>query len=71
MPPTFKQIPDGATFKDGGGRKYIKLQTLTASGNEQTHNRVVKGSETLLPFNCIDFDGFAASCPDFLLVEII
>lgn len=67
----FRDIPDGSNFKDGNGRKYVKLQTLTASGNKQSHNRVVEGSDTLLPYNSIDFDGVAASCPDFLLVEII
>ena len=70
-PVQFKDIPDGTNFMDGCGRAYVKLQSLTASGNKQTHNRVVEGSETLLPFNSVDDCGFATKCPDFLLVEVI
>jgi hypothetical protein len=71
MKKLFKDIPDGTHFEDLGGRKYIKVQTLTGSGNKQTHNRLVVGDDTLLPFNSIDYEGYAARCPDLLYVKEI
>lgn len=68
----FGDMPDGTHFTDGT-RKFIKLQTVLPSGATQTYKRVVlyEGSESMLPFNCVELDGHCGYTPNHVEFELL
>lgn len=72
----FGDIPNGAHFEDGSGRKFIKLVNVTAGGIPQKFGRIVEASQygpesCFLDFNAVDYEGFVGKCPEWVEFKLI
>lgn len=72
----FCDIPNGAHFEAGDGRRFIKLVNKTACGIPQTFGRIVEASEygpesQPLIFNAVDYEGFVGTCPEWCAFKVI
>jgi hypothetical protein len=69
----FGEMKQGQHFQEANGRrKFIKLQTVLASGLTQTNGRMVHDSkDRFLDYNAIDYGGCGGKCPDWLEFELI
>ena len=75
----FKDIPDGAHFKELGEkpRVFVKLKLTFAGGDPFKVHRITLGEDDKPQIlmgheiNCVDYQGIGGKCPPFVQFEVI
>ena len=67
----FSDIPQGTWFKDGSGRKMLKLQTTNGNVTFRSYWGAVDNIDGTITdnggtFNAVDDKGHRCKCPDWL-----